>query len=179
MYIKKGYNPISALNHPPSWKGKHHSEDTKRKMSNIKHPSGKNHPWYGRHHTKEQKEKISGKNNYFYGIHMRGKDSPNYIDGRSPLADRIRKNEKYKEWRLMVLGKDKFTCQECRKRGVWLEVHHINPLMQIIKENNIDTLEKALICVDLWIITNGTTLCLECHYKYKRKKKQCLKTDTL
>jgi len=51
-------------------KGYKHTEETKGKMSEIK--KGKNNPMYGRHHTDESKRKMSrkGKNHPFYGKHL-------------------------------------------------------------------------------------------------------------
>jgi len=54
------------------WKGKNHSEETRRKMSIAQ--SGKNHPLWGKNHSAESRRKMrqnhvdaSGKNNNFYG----------------------------------------------------------------------------------------------------------------
>lgn len=39
--------------------GKHHTEETKKLLSEIRKEkySGENHPWYGKHHTEESKKK--------------------------------------------------------------------------------------------------------------------------
>lgn len=58
--------------------GKHHSEETKQKLSESnkgKHNnSGENNPFYGKHHSEETKTKISiansGLNHSFYGKHF-------------------------------------------------------------------------------------------------------------
>ena len=84
-----------------SFYGKHHSEETKRKISDSKKGKclGKDNPFYGKHHTEESIEKISkakkgrqvnketkkkisiankGENNYWYGKGelIKGKNSP-------------------------------------------------------------------------------------------------------
>ena len=45
------------------WKGKHHSEETRRKMS-LNHADfkGEKHPLYGKHHSNETRRKISEAN---------------------------------------------------------------------------------------------------------------------
>ena len=72
-----------------SFYGKHHSEETRKKMSEVrtgKHPSeesrknmskaqsGENHPLYGKHRSEETRKKISeglsGENNPMYGKHL-------------------------------------------------------------------------------------------------------------
>ena len=74
----------------PTWnKGKHHSADTRRKMSESlrgKHPSaetrlkmseskkGEKNPLFGKHHSAETRQKmsesLSGENNPFFGKHL-------------------------------------------------------------------------------------------------------------
>ena len=44
--------------------GKKHTEETKRKMSEIK--KGKNNPFYGKYHTEEAKQKMRGERNYWW-----------------------------------------------------------------------------------------------------------------
>ena len=57
----------------------------------------------------------------------------------------------YKQFRLEVLKRDKFTCQMCNKRGkrVRLNVHHI------MKWSSASTLR--------YDVDNGITLCRGCH----------------
>lgn len=65
------------------------------------------------------------------------------------LSKFIRSTNKYKEWRKSVFERDNYTCQDCKKRGVYLEAHHIKPFA---------------IYEDLrFEITNGLTLCKKCH----------------
>ena len=76
--------------------------------------------------------------------------------------------EKYKKWRNDIFERDDFTCQECKKRGGDLEAHHVEDFSKVIKKNNIETVEQALGCNELWKINNGQTLCQECHNKTKK-----------
>ena len=75
----------------------------------------------------------------------------------------IRHCYEYHQWVSGVFTRDDFTCQNCLERGGRLEAHHINPFNQIIKENNIKSLEDAINCSELWSINNGKTLCKRCH----------------
>jgi hypothetical protein len=65
-------------------------------------------------------------------------------------------NPEYKEWQLMVFGRDNFTCQICKRRGGYLDAHHILP-WAIYPEYRYD-------------INNGMTLCKECHNKTKGRR---------
>ena len=97
---------------------------------------------------------------------MGGKNNPNYKLPKNritPLRLQIRNSSKYSEWRTQIFGRDNFTCQYCHARGTWLEAHHIKRFSEIMKENNIKTLEDAYICQELWYLNNGVTLCKECH----------------
>lgn len=74
--LKKRSESLSGENNPMH--GKHHSEETKRKMSeNHWDNSGENHPFYGKHHTDESKRMMSehqprrfGEENPNYGKHL-------------------------------------------------------------------------------------------------------------
>jgi len=122
----------------------------------IKNSYGKVSSFKGKHHTEESKQKNREK-------HL-GQIPWNKIgDGINSLN--IRGMIEYKEWRLQIFGRDNFTCQECRMRGIYLEPHHINGVSIILKEYNIQTLDDARNCNELWNLNNGKTLCTDCHSK--------------
>lgn len=110
-----------------------------------------------------------GENNPMYDIHKFGEENHNWKGGIISLNKNIRHLDKYIEWRLQIFGRDNFTCQSCGVRGVYLEVHHIKPFNEIIKEYNIKKSEDALNCEVLWDLNNGITYCLNCHNKLKKK----------
>lgn len=69
----------------------------------------------------------------------------NRREGRHILMGRV----EYKNWRLAVFVRDKFTCQLCGKHGGNLNADHIKPYA-LYPELVLD-------------INNGRTLCIECH----------------
>lgn len=109
----------------------------------------------GKKLSEKQREKITGKNHWRYG---KGKNI-------NELKARIRLLAEYKEWRLCVYKRDKFTCQICNKTNVRLECHHIKSFSSILNRNNIHTITGAIYCSELWEISNGKTLCKQCHKK--------------
>ena len=144
------------------FKGRKHSE--KSKKLNSESNLGINNPFYGKQHTKEVKKIISEAQKRTE--HKKGKDSPNWRENKkSKLKLQIRYSEKYKKWRLSIFKRDNFTCQICKKKRIPLNVDHLKPFAKIIKENNIDNLEKALNCEELWNTVNARTLCIDCHRK--------------
>jgi len=99
-----------------------------------------------------------------------GDKNPNWKGGITSLVKRIRKLDKYKEWRNLVFIRDDFTCEKCLIRGNGdLNAHHIKEFAKIIKENEIKTIEEAENCGELWNVGNGQTFCKKCH-KEKHKK---------
>ena len=88
--------------------------------------------------------------------------------GLTKLSEKIRTNSKYLEWRSRIYKKDNYTCQWCgNKNGngksIFLNAHHKIPLAFLLKENKIKTLEEAILCEALWKLSNGITLCRDCH----------------
>ena len=68
-------------------------------------------------------------------------------------ALRVVKGEKqHKEWRNLLLMRDKFSCQRCGKREN-LEAHHIVP--KSVCPNGMK-----------WALYNGIILCKECHQEW-------------
>ena len=95
----------------------------------------------------------------------KGEKSSWWKGGITPLNKIIKKSTQYLDWRKKVFERDKYTCQKCKEKGGNLHPHHIKLFSQILKENNIKTLEQALACKELWDVKNGITLCFDCHRK--------------
>jgi 5-methylcytosine-specific restriction endonuclease McrA len=70
--------------------------------------------------------------------------------------DDIRRTSRYRKWRTKVLERDNYTCQECGQEGGELHAHHIKPFAKYKKLR--------------FEVSNGLTLCAECHRKIHSKK---------
>lgn len=82
------------------------------------------------------------------------------------IEEQIRKLDKYISWRSTILRRDNMTCRNCGTKRRPLHVHHIKPFRLILFENEIDSIDKAIECQELWDVSNGITWCYSCHYKY-------------
>lgn len=70
---------------------------------------------------------------------------------KSPKSRIIRNSPEYAQWRLEVFTRDNFTCVLCSDVGGRLEAHHILPFSKY---------EELRLK-----ISNGITLCVDCHCK--------------
>jgi hypothetical protein len=121
--------------------GKRHSIETKRKIS-VAHKGSKSHLWEG---------------------------------GKTSLNEGIRHLLEMRQWRLFIFERDNYTCMECGQRGGELHPHHIKKFSEILSEflqeysqfspvEDKDTLVRlAMTYKPFWEISNGRTLCRECH----------------
>mgnify|MGYP001177542015 FL=1 len=89
------------------------------------------------------------------GFRYSGKDHPNYRE------DSRRKNRRGSaaRWTNNVLKRDNYTCQNCKKYGekTILETHHIKSFKEHPELR--------------WVLSNGITLCLDCHHEVHGYKK--------
>jgi 5-methylcytosine-specific restriction endonuclease McrA len=120
--------------------------------------------------AKEQIRRQGGiPNSYrFDGINNAKEKHPNWKGGITPLTLAIRQSAKYKEWRKAIYKRDDYTCQICGARGVEINADHYPiPFSQLFQELR-ETLgvENADNFAPLWDISNGRTLCKECHIKH-------------
>jgi len=63
--------------------------------------------------------------------------------------EKVRKSNRYKEWRKEVFQRDDYMCQICGERGGHLHADHIQPFA-VFYESRFD-------------LDNGRTLCVTCH----------------
>ena len=78
-----------------------------------------------------------------------GENHWNWQGGLTTESNKIRQSKDYKEWRKLVFIRDDYTCQLCSERGGKLHADHIKPF-SLFPDLRLD-------------ITNGRTLCVECH----------------
>lgn len=140
-------------------KGQKPSVKTKKKMSenNARY-------WLDKKFSKEMIEKMRiGHIGKTASIETRlkqresslGSKNHQWIDGRTPQFRKIRHSLPTQLWREASFERDDYTCQKCDKRGIFLEVHHILNFAEY---------------PDLrFVVSNGITLCKECHIKFHNK----------
>lgn len=166
------------------------SKETKGKMSLIKKEqykhgllknafkSGKDNPMYGKHPSPETSEKkrqsmkkLIAEGNLktlFKNGHIpwlkdkTAEEDPRILNqenhwhwkgGITPIYNQIRNSLTSKQWRKLVFERDNYICSECNQYGHELRAHHIR---QFSKHPNLR-----------FNITNGITLCKECHDKIR------------
>jgi hypothetical protein len=91
-----------------------------------------------------------------YGKTRTGNNHHNWKNGATPENKRIRLTMEYKQWRKAVFERDNYTCVWCgirSKQGQSVELHadHIKPFA-LFPELRLE-------------LSNGRTLCIDCHKK--------------
>jgi len=164
------------------WLGRKHTMASRRKMSESRKGRIIGPEW--RKHMSEAKQRQRIRDGYILSpevrrkvseskkgiprpewvkVKLRGANGGGWKGGVSTINHLIRENIKYRQWRSDIFHRDDFTCKMGGERGGVLNAHHIKPLSLIIKENNIKTLEQALVCEEIWDLNNGITVCEKCH----------------
>lgn len=137
--------------------GRKHPEEVKKKI-------GKAHK--GKIVSEKTKEKMrTSRSSEERSASVRGNKHPNWQGGKSSLHVKIRNTLEYKQWRKNCYNRDSYTCQICSIKGCKLNVDHIKAMSQIVVDNDITSVEEALICKEFWNLNNGRTLCVDCHKK--------------
>lgn len=142
---------------PPSFLGKHHTEETKKKIS-LSH-IGKTFTEEHKKHLSESHigQKPSMETLLKLSESRRGSKSHLWKGGVSPENKRIRRSIEYMLWRVAVFSRDNWTCMECGKRGGTLHPHHIKFFSEFPELR--------------FAIDNGITLCKKCHQTYHSQLK--------
>jgi hypothetical protein len=95
--------------------------------------------------------------------------------GINPLRVIIRDLAEAVEWRKKVFERDDYTCQNCGIRGSYLEAHHLKTFESIYREflqafrclspvhDKYRLVELSRGYQEFWDVSNGQTLCSECH----------------
>ncbi len=82
-----------------------------------------------------------------------GKNHWNWQGGITPISIKLRMSFEYEEWRKSVFERDLYTCQICSEVGGVLNADHIKPF-SLFPELRLE-------------LSNGRTLCEDCHKKTK------------
>jgi len=97
-------------------------DSTKKKISeSIK---GNKHPLYNKHHSEETKKKMSKTR---ISLKIEGEKSPTWKGGITLINAKIRNSREYRLWRLAILERDNYTCIWCGEQQKTLHVDHIKP----------------------------------------------------
>jgi hypothetical protein len=133
-------------------KGKHPSEETRRKISEHSFYRGKPNPQLSkanreRIYTPDKRKKMS--------LLQQGENGSNWKGGITPINAVIRHSIEMRLWRESVFARDNWTCQKCIKRGGILRAHHVL---------NYATNTEVRMAID-----NGITFCRNCHYLFHKR----------
>jgi len=173
--IKEIYKHRSRVNIDTPEFSKKMSEIAKKSWDNPEQRKVRLNARKGFKHTEETKQLISK----MHRGKFVGAKSGMWKGGVSSVMERLFNHRKNRNWKLQVLHRDNYTCQECNESKVKLHAHHIvfkSVLLAMCWENLVDQtedsrFEAALSYEPLWDTTNGITLCVDCH-KEKHKKKE-------
>jgi 5-methylcytosine-specific restriction endonuclease McrA len=97
------------------------------------------------------KKQLTNMNNKYCKSHAHAEDrNPNWNGGTTPERIKEWRSEKYKLWRKSIFERDNYTCVSCKDNtGGNLEADHIKPWILFLELR--------------YELSNGQTLCEECH----------------
>lgn len=103
-----------------------------------------------------KKSSLKRKGRKIPGNYAKGEKHYRWRGGISSVNQKIRSSHEYRNWRIQVFERDNYTCTECLARSgngeaVVLNADHIKPF--------------ALYPDLRFLLSNGRTLCIDCHAK--------------
>lgn len=147
--------------HKPWNKGKEIGRPDWLKFEHLEEFHGMNK---GKKMSLSQRKKMSRARRGIPLYKNRGEKHWNWKGGTSKtLRKQIMQTNLYVLWRMSVYERSDWTCEICKQRGGKLQADHIKPFHKIISENKITSVQEAKMCVELWDVLNGRTLCIACH----------------
>lgn len=95
------------------------------------------------------------------------------IESYHEINTSLRQRKKYKDWVQKIRERDKNICKECKLWGTneAIPIHHIVSVSVILEKNLVLNTKQAMDCEDLWDLSNGESLCEECHRNKHRVEK--------
>lgn len=133
-------------------RGKPLTEDQRRKVSMglvSAYQEGRFFGFQGHHHTDEERNRRRNAHLGKPKLYNRGERSHLWRGGVTHENHSIRCSLEYRNWRRTVFERDKFTCQQCFKRGGDIQAHHVKSFSEY-PDLRFD-------------VRNGVTLCEKCH----------------
>ena len=140
-------------------KGKKHSPESIEKIKKSlkgKEPWNKGKKGVQKAWNKGKPSPWTTKRNLETNHLMTGENAYHWKGGKTTRERKLLMARKpYKLWRISVMERDNWTCQNCQSRGIPLEAHHIKSWVEY------PSLRYEL--------DNGVALCLPCHNLTKKK----------
>lgn len=163
---------------PPSRKGMGFSPEQKEKIR--KALKGRKHSPLTEEHKRKISKTMTGQRhpewrNQNKGNRQRGANSHFWKGGTTEENQLIRASKKYQNWRTEVFERDQYRCRGCGDgRGRNLNAHHVIPFSKLLEEgrNNFPLFSIQVIADNyepLWDVSNGITLCKDCHRENQYK----------
>lgn len=111
----------------------------------------------------------------------KGEKNGSWMGGVTELHRRIRHSFESERWIKSIFIRDFYICQECFKKGKYIEAHHKKAFALILQKflqeysqfspiDDKETLVRlSFTYKPFWDIDNGITLCKDCHDLTKKK----------
>lgn len=125
----------------------------------------------GYKHKEESRRKLSASHKKFCaenpdkiarrGEKIRGENHYLWKNDSTKLNTAIRRLTEYRKWAAAVKDRDK-GCVRCKSIDN-LESHHLVTVAEMVSKLQIQDTQQARSCEKLWEVTNGVTLCGQCH----------------
>lgn len=107
-------------------------------------------------------------------------------DIKRPIRNQIDFLDKSFQYISLIYLRDNLICKicntQCRRKKIFSDIEkdlpiahvdHIKPMKTLIKELNITQAIQALVCPEFWDMSNGRTLCINCHQKTSTYGRRC------